>query len=133
MAMDAMGDALKRKAGALKGPASPADSMMDDDADMAAPGGAIDLSKIDPAIIEAVAKMLQSGDAVGVDKLGSAAGEVPDGSDKAPSLSGGGEAPPVDRNAVLSAIADGGQSGDSGSLRARAAIGAKAHMNGKHK
>lgn len=136
----AMGDALKGKLGSLKGPAQEmpmGHPMMGGDAGAVGPdvgyatgGDSIDLSKVDPALIQAIIKKLTESNVVeGVESPEEQAQEEKSGglemhskeekedeTDQAPS-----------RKAV-SAIADGGVGHEAGSLRARAAAGAKQRM-----
>lgn len=120
--MDAMKDAMKRKMGQMKGP-SPLET---GDAEQFATGGdAIDLSKIDPKLIQAIIKELGAGKA---EEIGEPEhveeGEVKAGLDEA--QKGSDLAP--NRDAAVNAIADGGTGHDQGGLHARAAAKAKHHL-----
>lgn len=132
----AMGDALKGKLGSLKGPADVGHPLMGGDA-AASPlpppvggGDSIDLSKVDPALIQAIIKELTESKAGEASELpmeqAQASGGL--GLHSEEEKEGETDAAPH-RKAAVSAIADGGAGHEAGSLRSRAAAGAKHHLS----
>jgi hypothetical protein len=121
----AMGDALK----SLKGPPA-APPVLDEGAGegFAAGGESIDLSKIDPGLIEAIIKQLTESGMVEVKEspLHEAQEGAPVGGLVDPKKEM--ETDQAPNREAISAIADGGVSHEAGSLGARAAAKAKGHL-----